>query len=305
MAPSVSCLDAASGFLRLLKGMQGATPEEILALWEAFHRARFPELYAKQVQDYEDQGEDWRAVARARVFPTLLGRLPGMEEARGRILRLWEEVLTRAQERIGLEGEIQAVVHVGIGCGAGWATTYGGRPAVLFGLENIAELDWESDERLEGLIAHELGHVAHALWRGEPLEPLEKDPFGLLYVEGFAQRLEGVILGSEGGHQAQDDEWLSWCQAHLADLARAYENRALRGEKVNDFFGSWLNVQGVPFTGYFLGHGVVRLLEERLGLRELAQAPLADVRSSVAQVLAGLADRPSPTGEGLNRCDQS
>lgn len=49
----------------------------------AFHRARFPELYAKQVQDYDDQGEDWRAVARARVFPTLLGRLPGMEEARG------------------------------------------------------------------------------------------------------------------------------------------------------------------------------------------------------------------------------
>lgn len=113
-----------------------------------------------------------------------------------------------------------------------------------------------------------------------------------------------MILGSEGGRQAKDDEWLSWCQAHLADLARAYKNRALRGKKVNDFFGSWLDVQGVPFTGYFLGHVVVRLLEDQLGLRELAQAPLADVRSSVAQVLGGLADRPSPTGEGLNRCDQ-
>lgn len=177
-------------------------------------------------------------------------------------------------------------------------------PAVLFGLENIAELHWESEERLEGLIAHELGHVAHTLWRGEPLEPLEKDPLGLLYVEGFAQRLEGVIVGSEGMHQAQDNAWLSWCQAHLVDLARAYENRALRGEKVNDFFGSWLDVQGVPFTGYFLGHVVVRLLEEQLGLRELAQAPLADVRSSVAQVLGGLAEGPSTTEEGLTLCDQ-
>ncbi|MCX7751100.1 MAG: hypothetical protein N2320_06170 [Candidatus Bipolaricaulota bacterium] len=290
MPPSGLLLDAAAEFLRLLQGLRDPPPEEVLALWEVFYRSRFPELYEKQIGDYADQGEDGRAVALARVFPTLLGRLSAMEEARAGILRLWGDVLGRARGRIGLEGEIQAVVHVGIGCGAGWATTYGGRPAVLFDLGSVAELGWESEERLEGLIAHELGHLAHARWRGEPLEPLEEDPFGLLYVEGFAQRLEQEILARESWHQAPSEGWLPWCQAHLADLARAYQDRATQGEAVNDFFGSWRKFQGLPLAGYVLGHTVIRVLEEERGLRELAQAPWVSVRASVIPLLAGLAE---------------
>ncbi|HEU68737.1 MAG TPA: hypothetical protein ENN53_05950 [Candidatus Acetothermia bacterium] len=282
-------VDAAEGLLPVLRGMGDPTPEEVLATWEDFYTHHFPELYARQVEDYAEQGADWRAVALARVFPALRQRLPAMEDARERIVRLWGEVMARARRVTGLEGEVQAVVHVGIGCGAGWATTYGGKPAVLLGLESIAELGWQAERRLEGLIAHELGHVAHSTWRGEPLEELESDPFGLLYVEGFAQRLEHRILDRESWHLALDEGWLPWCCAHLPEIARAYRDRAARGEPVHAFFGSWSSFQRVPFTGHFLGHAAVRVLAEGQTLPELARLPLADVRASVDRFLRALA----------------
>jgi hypothetical protein len=287
-------IDAADGFLR---DLSDPAPAKILAAWEQFYSQRFPELHARQVQDYAEAGEDWREIALTRVFPPLWERRGAMEGARRRIVPLWGEVLTRTREAIGLEGEVLAVVHVGIGCGAGWATTYQGRPAVLFGLENIAELGWHVADRLEGLIAHELGHVAHSAWRGEPLEPVEEDPFGLLYSEGIAQRLEGVILGRESWHLAQDERWLPWCHAHLPEIARAYRNRAIRGEAVNPFFGSWLGYRGVLFTGHFLGHTVICALERDRTLAELALLPLAEVKTSVDQVLRALEAAEPPVAK--------
>jgi len=281
-------VDAADGFLRVLRSLSDPTPAEILAAWERFYGDCFPELLVKQTQDYAAAGEDWREVAISRVFPPLRDRLEMMEEAGARIAQLWGEVTARARRAIGLEQDLLAIVHVGIGCGAGWATTYRGRPAVLLGLENIAELGWHTVERLESLIAHELGHVAHAMWRGEPLEPVEKDPLGLLYSEGFAQWVEGVILGRESWHLAPDEGWLSWCRAHLAEIARAYRDRATRSEAVNSFFGSWLDFRGVPFTGHFLGHTVIRMLEEDRTLPDLARLPLSKVRDSVDGLLRAL-----------------
>ncbi len=281
-------VDAADGFLRVLRSLPDPTPVEILAAWDRFYRQGFPDLHRKQIRDYTAAGEDWREVALSRVFPPLRDRLEMMEEARTRLARLWSEVTARARQTIGLEQDLLAIVHVGIGCGAGWATMYRGRPAVLFGLENIAELGWRTVERLEGLIAHELGHLAHAAWRGEPLEPVEEDPLGLLYAEGLAQRLEGVIVGRESWHLAPDEGWLPWCRTHLQEIARAYRDRATRDETVNLFFGSWLSFQGIPFTGHFLGHTVIDALDQDRTLVELARLPLAEVRVSVDGLLRAL-----------------
>ncbi len=294
MVPADPAVDAAGEFLEVLRGMGEPSPGEILTVWEEFHRLRFPELYAKQVQDYASRGEDWRAVALARVFSSLRGRLAAMEEAREGIADRWGEVLARARKALELDLDGVGVVQVGIGCGAGWATTYGGRPAVLLGLEAITELGWQTPDRLAGLIAHELGHLAHAAGRGDPLEALEEDPFGLLYVEGFAQRLEGEILGRESWHQAPGEGWLRWCRAQLPELACVDRERALKGEGVSDFFGSWMSYRGVSFSGYFLGGTVISALERGRPLRELARLPLTEVRASVDQLLRELA-AASPT----------
>ncbi len=244
-------------------------PEELLKLWEEFHRERYPELFRKQVECHAAEGFDWREIARKRVFPELLRRLPFMEAAAKVLPGVWERVLGQAGENLGFREEVLGVMHVGIGCGAGWATEYRGVPAVLFGLEMIAELEWHTPERLEGLCAHELGHTIHRFWRGEPLEPLEERPAGLLYTEGFAQRLEELIRGGRSFHQGEGTGWVERCGERLPEIAREYLSRLDRGD-VRGFFGSWFDFHGIKYAGYFLGYRFIRHLEAEWPLREIA-----------------------------------
>jgi hypothetical protein len=262
-------IDAASGFLELLRKNPGMNPEELLKLWEEFHRERYPELFRKQVECYAAEGFDWREIARKRVFPELTQRLPLMEATAKALPGVWERVLGQAGENLGFREEVLGVMYIGIGCGAGWATEYRGVPAVLFGLEMIAELEWHTPERLEGLCAHELGHLIHRFWRGEPLEPLEERPAGLLYTEGFAQRLEELIRGGRSFHQGQGTGWVERCAERLPEIAREYLSR-LDGGDVREFFSSWFDFRGIKYAGYFLGHRFIRYLEARYTLREIA-----------------------------------
>jgi hypothetical protein len=94
------------------------------------------------------------------------------------------------------------VIYVGIGCGAGWATTFGDSPAVLFGLENIAERGWEDPGTILGLVAHELGHLVHFAWRLRGGKSAGSGPWWQLYEEGFAQECESRILDTGAVHQA-------------------------------------------------------------------------------------------------------
>ncbi|NOX44651.1 MAG: hypothetical protein GXO72_02785 [Caldiserica bacterium] len=281
-------IDAARDFIETLRRSFPDSPGEFVELWERFYRERFPELYRKQVGDYRATGEDPRVIVGQRIHPRLLEGLPAMEAALKRLPGVWEWVLARAEEVLGFREEVLGVAYVGIGCGAGWATEYEGVPAVLFGLETIAELGWHSPERLEGLCAHELGHVIHRAWRGEPLEPLEERPAGLLYTEGFAQRLEGLIVGREGFHQAEGADWAARCEALLPDIARAYLLRLDDGD-VREFFGSWFDFRGVRYTGYFLGHRFIRDLERRGTLRWIASLREDEVEGSARAFLRGIA----------------
>ena len=276
-------LDAA-GFLDLLHGSPDADAEELLGLWEGFYREKYPELFRKQVEDYKLMGQDWKGIARVRVFPGLATWLPVMEAARERLPRIWERVLKRAAGVLGFRDKVLGVIHVGIGCGAGWATDYEGKPAVLFGLEMIAELGWHTPERLEGLAAHELGHVIHRAWRGEDIEPLEERAAGLLYTEGFAQRLEGLILGRESFHQAPSPEWITRCRKSLPEIAQAYLTR-MNGGDVRGFFGSWFDYRGTKYTGYFLGYRFIRRLEGERSLREITHLSRKDIEEAARAFL--------------------
>jgi hypothetical protein len=94
--------------------------------------------------------------------------------------------------------EPRFVIHVGIGVGAGWGTRFGGHRAVLFGLENAAEMGWTSRQLVEALIVHELGHLAHQEWRARAKlaeHPGRVGPYWRLYDEGFATRFELEVAG--------------------------------------------------------------------------------------------------------------
>lgn len=279
-------LDTWGDFVRFWAASHPLPVSEQVERWRTEYMARYPELLRKQVDDYASQGMDWRALATEKVFPHLPERLPLMQEARDNLLRICGPIHGRALETLGLDLEVTFVIYVGIGCGAGWATRYEGAPACLLGLENIAEEGWHTTVRLRGLVAHELGHLAHMAWRGEWEEfaAHERDPLFLLYSEGFAMRCEEAILGA-AGHLVQDEEWSAWCEAHRATLAAEFLRRLDAGQGVCDFFGSWREVQGHGQTGYFLGRAFIRDLERGQTLRAVARVPATGVRALARRFL--------------------
>jgi hypothetical protein len=240
--------------------------------WATQYLAPWPELLSKQTADYASQNVDWRQIARERVFPHLAERLPAMQQAHQHLLETCEPVYARAQQKLGFDSPAVFVVYVGIGCGAGWLTTYGGAPAILFGLENIAECGWSGRDAIAGLMAHETGHLAHYHWRAQHALAVGTDPWWQLYEEGFAQRCESAILDTATWHQSRgrDANWSEWCRDHRAWLAAQFVSTVDAGKPVNPFFGSWFEIEGRSQTGYYLGCEVIRTLEQRFTLKEIA-----------------------------------
>lgn len=268
--------------------------ERQIQLWYEVYMAKYPELLEKQVKSYEENGFNWREIAKQRIFPKLKERMPFMKKARKNLLATCMPIYEEARRKLKLDFDVVYVIYVGIGCGAGWATRYAGNPAVLLGLENIAELKWHTKDRLSGLIAHEIGHLAHMAWREEweKFEELEQDPFFMLYSEGFAQRCEHIILGKESWHQAQDRNWISWCRQNRSWLAKEFLKRSEKGESLRDFFGSWLNIQGKRGTGYFLGHDLIVNLERKHSLKEIALFGMEEVKEKAKDYLTSLLENP-------------
>ena len=264
------------------------TISEQVCLWQTSYMAKYPELLEKQVQDYSSQGLDWRKIAEERIFPKIPEYLSPMREARDNLLKVCDVSYKKASSVLGIDFDVTFVIYVGLGCGAGWATQYEKSPACLFGLENIAECGWQSQEKLRGLTAHELSHLIHQAWQNErdgSTNETASSPLFLLYAEGFAQRCEHLILGSETWREMEDVTWLSWCQDHKGWLAGEYLKRIDRKLPVNDFFGSWLDIQGKKQTGYFLGYEFIRWLEKKYDMRTIGTFPLKEVKSEADQYL--------------------
>ena len=260
--------------------------------WAAVYMSQWPELLAMQIGDYAAQNLDWREVARLKVFPFLAGRLPAMQAAHQNLLENCCPILNKTRQVLGFDEAVTFVIYVGIGLGAGWATTLGGSPAVLFGLEAIAECDWSDPAAIAGLIAHELGHLVHYSWRHRHGKPIGSDSWWQLYEEGFAQTCESRILDTEIGHQSRSNQagdWLVWCREHAARLAAEFLRTVDAGSPVTVFFGSWYEICGRSETGYFLGHEVIKELEKQSALHEVAL--LENVESAVRPILENLVKR--------------
>lgn len=278
---SVILIDTFPAFLAFWEGAHHLPLEAQIDAWVSEYMSGWPELLAKQQEDYASEGYDWRQVARERVFPYLSERLPAMGTAHDHLLAICEPAYARAQRALDFDAEAVFLIYVGIGCGAGWVTHYQGSPAVLFGLENVAEEGWTDPAILAGLVAHETGHLVQFYWRDQHGRPKGSGPWWQLYTEGFAQRCEGLILGEDSWHMslsAGEGDWLAWCRANRSWLAAEFRRVVDAAEPVRPFFGSWFEVRGRKQTGYFLGHEVIRQLESGMTLQEIALLDPADLR---------------------------
>lgn len=271
LPPHLQIVDTFPTFLAFWEYAQRQPLVEQIEAWAVQYLSRWPELRQKQIDCYAEDGEVWRAVARDFVFPFLPERLPAMRVAHDHLLRLCEDVYMHGRQVLGFNSDLICVIYVGIGCGAGWATTYDGKPAILFGLENIAEEGWQAQKTLSGLMAHELGHLTHFYWREQAGLPGEDGPWWQLYTEGFAQWCEHTIQGRPWHMQATvDDQWQTWCRDNLDWLAAEFLRRVDAGQDMRPFFGSWHDLRGYKQTGYLLGHELIKTLQAEATLHEVA-----------------------------------
>ena len=220
------------------------------------------------------------------MFPFLRDRLPAINEARTGLLDLCAPVYSKARKALVYNLDITFVLYVGIGCGAGWGTSFQSMPAVLFGLEMIAECGWSRPATIAGLIAHEIGHLVHKHWREKHGKTSGSGPWWDLYSEGFAQRCEHIVHGKETWHESvgiNDPDWVDWCRKHKAWLAAEFIRTVREGRSVRPFFGSWFDIRGRRQCGYFLGHEMIKELEASATLKEIAL--IEDAENSTRAVL--------------------
>lgn len=291
--PQLQIIDAFGAFLSFWEHAQTQPLVGQIEAWSVHYISQWPELRQKLIECYAEEGEDWRAIARGHVFPFLSERLPTMHTAHSNLLSLCADLYKRCQQALGFDSDLVCVIYVGIGCGAGWATTYGGDPAILFGLENIAEEGWQEQETLAGLMAHELGHLVHFHWRARAGLAQAgmtdgEGPWWQLYTEGFAQWCEHLIQAKSWHMQkSADDAWQKWCRANLSWLAAEFLRRVDAGQDIRPFFGSWHDLRGYKQTGYFLGHELVKALQAQATLHEVAL--LRDPATHLRPLLAAMA----------------
>lgn len=265
-----------------------------IALWEREYMAPWPELLSKLRENYASEGVDWKRVARRRVFPFLDERLDRMRRLHRDLLRSLPGSWQRAQKVLPLRGPVRFVIYVGIGCGEGWATTYEGRPACLFGLENAAENHRGGDGWSRRIVAHEVAHLAHNAWRKDRREP-RADPWWTLYAEGFATYCERELEPELFPLRTGARDWLAWCDEMRPWLARKFLLEEIAHRSLRPFFASWYKVRGHIETGYYLGSEMIRIWCRKLPLRAVAALPLSEIRGRARATLRRFAENGIPT----------
>lgn len=283
-------IDTFPEFLTFWEKAKTEPTDKQIEFWASVYMSQWPKLLEKQQKDYSSQGLDWKQIAREKIFPFLEERLSDMCKAHTHLLKLCIPIYKRAQKVMEFESSVIFVIYVGIGCGAGWSTSFNNLPAILFGLENIAECGWNQPQTLSGMIAHEIGHVIQDLLRAQHGKANGSGPFWQLYCEGFAQRCEHVILNKNTWHQsAGDNEWLIWCEKHKGWLATEFLTLVDVGEPIQPFFGSWFDICGQKECGYFLGHELIRSFEATTSLKEIALWDKRQVEAQFRYILENIA----------------
>lgn len=222
----------------------------------------------------------------------VLNAVPGHPDA-AQAVRSFRRVTERLDERIrlafGKSPDAEVVLMLGLGNGAGWATTLNGKPTVLLGIEKIVELHWCSEDDMNGLVLHELGHV-YAAQFGTSLSPSrEQRLLAQLFSEGIAMVFEQELVGNPDYFHQNVNGWTTWCHEHLSAIAHCFAAEAARlTRETQRYFGDWVSFEGYPDVGYYLGACFVRFLMEKMTFDEVLRLPLSQIQQSFDAFCASL-----------------
>lgn len=248
--------------------------------WRAYADALSPTLGQKCLQDaaaYSFEDEILPLVGNA------LARSDKFAEAEKSFLAAARRLEDGMRRIWNTPPEGTALLYLGLGNGAGWATELDGRPAVLLGIEKIVELDWCREERMFTLIAHEAGHLWHFGNRREKRFNETSPALWQLYTEGVAMFCEQALADDPAYYRQYGAPWRAWCERNRRELFREYLSRVEKGAPVREFFGDWNSYRGHSDVGYYLGAELIRSLSVDGGPDGLADC-------TEAQILAALRD---------------
>lgn len=230
-------------------------------LWENYVKQISIELFDKIKEDSCSYDFD------KEILPVLTDTIESkekLESLHNSFLAVVEGIGEKVKEKTGTNLQAEIVLYLGLCNGAGWATTLGGKPVVLLGVEKIVELGWYDKKSMIALIYHELGH----LWHGcvgklhQEVNTAYEKAVLQLYQEGFAMYFEQLLLNDFNHYHQDKAGWLEWCRENEKKLACEFLRCLKANESVQSFFGDWVNYCGHSDVGYFLGCELVKYLAQ-------------------------------------------
>lgn len=260
------------------------TAESLLDGW--YHAMNVaPTLKELCIQDYHSMDQSWETIAKERVFSRTHQDYVKMTRVHQRLKSLIPLMKLSFESFYDELNHIRIVLYHGLGNSAGWATHYHNVPAILLGIEKIAELDWISDEELKRLMAHEYVHLVHQHLRKDAWEfkSSYEEAVMRLYLEGLASYYEMILAEVP----PRVTRWEQRCKTVEPILKANYmQVLAEEGKDFNAFYGDWHQVEGLSDTGYYLGKQLIAMLLEEETFQTIAKAPFETIESWVHAYLA-------------------
>ncbi|MCK8061569.1 MULTISPECIES: hypothetical protein [unclassified Fusibacter] len=276
-------IDTMDGIEAMASAYDGNS-DNLLPLWKTYME-NMPKIRDLCESDLEE-GDLERVVP--IMHEALTVKLPAMREAHVNFKKAVFKIETAFHELCGGKEDTALYYYMGLANAAGWAAMIDGEGAMLIGAAKIAELGWQGEDQMLGLVSHELAHDAHRILRGESIskdfDTMEDTWAWRLYIEGFAQKNQQLLQGNGDYHQ-DDGEWLDYCRRNLDRLKNVYKERLVEGKSAQDFYGDWTKFEGVADLGYYLGAVWVSALQERYTNEQIARFELDKIKSEVYDFL--------------------
>lgn len=271
----INIIDTFKDYKGFMEENLNKEPKEKMELWEKFYNSNFPEMGRKCKEDYESKGYNWKEIGLTMVFNRSEEDFPNMIEGYKNLLKTFNGIEEKVKAIFHIEMDINIVLYRGLLNSAGWVDEYEGKRAMLFGVDKIAKLGWQQEEKIDALVCHELCHVVHFQIRGESKLPkqVEQSKYneGIwnIYEEGFAQYFQQVL--GESSFDSRGEQWSIECEELEKELKLKYVEALKDKEKgTRDFYGDWFKVLGISDVGYFLGAKLIGELSKRYTVEDIA-----------------------------------
>lgn len=245
-------------------------------LWDNYIISAFPGLKNKIEKDFSKVAEYKDKIY--TILNDVQKNIEAAEMAHKSFINTTKNLSVEIKNKFNVDLDVTIILYLGLGNGAGWATTINNQKVVLIGLEKVVELGWCSESDMKALIYHELGHIYHFLFEHKNLIITKRrKSIQQLYREGIAMVFEQTLCNDTNRYHQNTNGWLDWCLDNDKLIKSEYLKRIKSKESVQDFFGDWCSFMDHSDVGYYLGTAFIRFLMNDYSLQDIASLKLKTV----------------------------